>query len=169
MDIVGWLESVIASPLTVALATAAGFALGLVARPYFEARSNVYRDTVTERRAMQRETLNEIQSVLEKLPPRAFVANPAVGPAKKDQQEAERRLAILLTRVDDSRVWRSVNLYVKSAQRERVNEMIPAPFPTRDRTPPRLRPTLRPSKARAALRSRYDKAHEEIGAALRRL
>ncbi len=163
MDVLGALEDIVASPLTLAIGTVVGFVAGLVVRPFIEARSTLYKETVSSRRQLQRETLVELQTTLAILDPR-----PVASALKPDarRNEAERRLEVLLHQVNDLDVKAEVQRYLWELERH-YQRTSPGARPVRV-TP---RKYLRDARRHLGygLSYYYDNAQRAIGAALNRL
>jgi hypothetical protein len=109
MDLGKLLQDVVTSPITLAVASAVAFVLGLMARPYIEARSGLFKERVTARTAFQRETLTEMQTTVTSLDHR-LIFEPLDYDEADSIREGQRqtvaahRLRILTNQVRDPRV-----------------------------------------------------------------
>jgi hypothetical protein len=85
------------------------FVLGLIARPWIEARIGIARERASARSAFQRETLTEMQTTLSRLDPRLdfepldYDPTDAIRASNQTTQDAH-RLVILTRQVRDPRV-----------------------------------------------------------------
>ena len=163
MDVLQTLEDIVGSPLTVAIGAAVGFVLGLVVRPFIEARTSLYKETVSSRRTFQRETLVELQKTVAVLDPR-----PRASDLKPDERrnEAERRAQVLLHQVNDPDVKATVERYLWELEHH-YQKTSPGARPVRVTPRKYLRDTG--SKLGYGLSHYYDTAQRAIGAALNRL
>lgn len=94
--------SILTSPITPLVASAAGFVLGLFARPWIEARIGIARERATGRTAFQRDTLTEMQATLSRLDPRLDFEpldyDPTQAIHASHRQSQDRARLVILTR-----------------------------------------------------------------------
>jgi hypothetical protein len=109
MDVGQVIESVVTSPATAPIAAGIAFVLGLVLRPFIEARTGLFKENASARRTFQRDSLLELQKVMESIDPRwqfePLDYDPQVAISRSQRVAlAERRVDILSTQIRDQPV-----------------------------------------------------------------